>query len=157
MSFSVNKVTILGNVSRDPELRYTPNGKAVATMSIATNKSIKDEREQSGYRDVASFHRVTIWGKLAEYVGKNVHSGDKCYCEGRLEYRSYDDKDGKKVYVTDVVIDTVIPMGRREKSQGQAEPTVTDKDVEDSGLMEPPADVDTSKATENVDPDDIPF
>lgn len=150
MAFSVNRVTILGNVSRDPELRYTPNGTAVCVLDVATNRSIKDGN--GGYKDVPSFHRLTVWGKIAEFVGGNVYKGDKVYCEGRLEYRSYDNKQGQKVYVTDVVAETVIPMAKK----GESRPYNPEAQaVEDSGLMEPPEGQEAG--AENVDPDDIPF
>lgn len=156
MAFSVNKVTLLGNVARDVELRYTPGGTAVATFTIATNRSIKDENEQSGYRDIPSFHRVTVWAKLAEFAGNRLVKGEKVYAEGRLDYRSYE-KEGQTVYVTDIVLDTIIPMA---KSNRQVE-----QDVADSGIMEPadqpapeptPAEP-TGKAKETINTDDIPF
>lgn len=147
MAYSVNKVTLLGNVARDPELRYTPNGNAVATFSIATNRSIKKGDQ---WEDVASFHRVTVWGKLAEYVGKALIKGDKVYAEGRLDYRNYE-KNGQKVYVTDVVLDSVIALTKHEQRAQQDDETVAA--VEDSGLMEPPANYQKS---EDIS-DDIPF
>lgn len=146
MAFSVNKVTLLGNVARDPELRYTPNGNAVATFSIATNRSVKDGN--GGYKDVASFHRVTVWGKTAEFVGKALIKGDKVYGEGRLDYRNYE-KNGQKVYVTELILDTVIPLTKHD--QVQRDETV--EAVEDSGLMEPPANYQKSEDIA----DDIPF
>lgn len=145
MAFSVNKVTLLGNVARDPELRYTPNGTAVATMSIATNRSIKKGDQ---WEDVASFHRVTVWGKLAEYVGKSLIKGDKVYGEGRLDYRNYE-KNGQKVYVTDVVLETVIALTKHEPVQRDEAVEA----VEESGLMEPPANYQKSEDVA----DDIPF
>jgi len=163
MAFSVNKVTLLGNVARDVELRYTPNGTAVATFTLATNRSIKDENEQSGYRDIPSFHRVTVWSKLAEFASKQLYKGEKVYVEGRLDYRSYE-KDGNTVYATDIVLDTIIPMAKAQNRQAD----VSDQDIADSGLADAPAPTPeptqeplpaepTKPAKENVNVDDIPF
>lgn len=139
MQFSLNKVQLLGNVADDIELKSTQSGHSVCNFTIATNRSIKKDDK---FEDVASFHRVKAWATVAEFAAKNLKKGDKVYADGRLDYHSYEDRDGKKVYVTDIVLDNIIPMSKKNSqtaSQEEAEP-------------EP-----GEEGKENVDPDDIPF
>lgn len=93
---TVNKVILIGNVGADPELRYTAGGKAVAEIRMATS-------EKYGDTETTEWHRVIVWEKLAEIVGQYVHKGSKIFIEGRIQTRSYDDKDGNKRYITEIV------------------------------------------------------
>jgi single-strand DNA-binding protein len=97
----VNKVILIGNVGKDPELRYTPSGQAVCDLSLATNENWTDKNGQKQER--TEWHRVVLWGKPAEIVKQYVTKGQKLYVEGRLQTRSWDDKDGKKRYMTEIV------------------------------------------------------
>lgn len=109
-SRSVNKVILVGNLGKDAETRFTPGGQARTTFSIATSRRWKDQ--QTGeWRDETDWHNIILWRSenLANYLTK----GKQIYCEGRLHSRSYDDKDGNKRYVTEVVADEVILLGGR--------------------------------------------
>ncbi len=109
-SRSVNKVLLIGHLGRDAETKFTPAGAAVTRFSVATNRRWKDQ--QSGeWKEQTDWTNVSVWRKenLANYLVK----GTQVYVEGRIQTRSYDDKDGKKVYATDVVADDVILLGGR--------------------------------------------
>lgn len=127
---SVNKVIILGNLGRDPEVRYTNGGTAVCSLSVATARKYK-----KGNDDVeeTEWHRVVVWGKQAEASGKYLAKGRQVYIEGRLQTRSYDDKDGAKRYTTEIVADVVQFIGGRagagEQSDGKREPTKSPEDT----------------------------
>ena len=108
---SVNKVILVGNLGRDAELRYTPGGAAVATLNLATTEMWNDKQGQR--QEKTEWHRVVLWGKQAESLQEYLTKGKQVYVEGRLQTRSYDDKDGQKKYVTEVVADDVILLGGR--------------------------------------------
>lgn len=115
---SINKVILIGNLGRDPEMRYTQGGTAVASLNIATarvftNKS-NDRVEET------EWHRVTVWGKQAESCSQYLTKGRQVYVEGRLQTRNYDDKDGVKKYVTEIVADVVQFLGSRVEGDAGA-------------------------------------
>ena len=103
---SVNKVILIGNLGADPELKYTPSNRPVCNLSVATNEVFKDKTGQRQER--VEWHRVTVWGDQAENCSKYLAKGRTVYVEGRLQTRSWDDKDGKKRYSTDIVADRVV-------------------------------------------------
>ncbi len=105
MSRSVNLVILVGNLTRDPQMRYTPNGHAVASFSVATNRSwVSEGKEQ----EAADFHSIVVWNKLAETCNTALSKGRKVFVRGRLSTRSWDDVSGQKRYRTEVVADEVI-------------------------------------------------
>ncbi|MGA1198000.1 MAG: single-stranded DNA-binding protein [Candidatus Latescibacterota bacterium] len=97
----VNKVIILGNVGADPELRYTPGGAAVTNFNVATNESWTDNNSERQER--TEWHRIVVWGRLAEICNQYLRKGSKVYIEGRLQTRSWEGQDGQKRYTTEVV------------------------------------------------------
>jgi single-strand DNA-binding protein len=103
---SVNKVILIGNLGADPELKYTPSNRPVCNLSLATNEVFKDKTGQRQER--TEWHRVTVWGDQAENCNKYLAKGRTVYIEGRLQTRSWDDKEGKKRYSTEVVADRVV-------------------------------------------------
>ncbi len=112
---SVNKVILIGNLGRDAETKYTPSGASVTTFSLATTRRWKDQ--QSGeWKDQTEWHRIKYW--RAENVANYLTKGKQVYVEGRLETRSYDDKDGKKVYTTEVVCEHLVLLGSRQEGAG---------------------------------------
>lgn len=118
-SRSVNKVILLGNLGRDAETKFTPSGASVTKFAIATTRSWKDQQTNE-WKEETNWTNVVLWRQenLANYLTK----GKQVYVEGRLQTRSYDDKDGKKVYTTEVIADDVILLGSRgEGSGGQHE------------------------------------
>jgi single-strand DNA-binding protein len=109
----INKVILIGNLGRDPELRFTQGGTAVATLNIATTRSYTKGGQGGERVEETEWHRVTVWGKDAENANKYLTKGRQVYIEGRLQTRSYEDKDGVKRYSTDVVAETVQYLGGR--------------------------------------------
>jgi single-strand DNA-binding protein len=111
---SVNKVILIGNLGKDPEIKYTPTGTAVANFSIATNERFKDKSGE--WQDRTEWHNIVAWQRTAEIIGEFVKKGSKIYLEGRLQTRSWDDKEsGQKKYRTEVVVsDLVLLSGRGE-------------------------------------------
>ena len=110
-SRSVNKVILIGNLGKDPELRYTSSGVAVATFSIATNEQWRDQ--DGNQQEKTEWHNIVAWRKLAEICGEYLKKGGKIYLEGRLQYRTYDDKNGVKRYVTEIVMDQMVMLDSR--------------------------------------------
>ncbi len=112
-SRSVNKVLLIGNLGRDAETKFTPSGAAVTRFAVATTRSWKDPQSNE-WKEETNWTNVTVWRQenLANYLTK----GKQVYVEGRIQTRSYDDKDGKKVYATEVVADEVILLGGRGES-----------------------------------------
>lgn len=107
MSRSLNKVQLIGNLGKDPELKYTPSGVAVATFSIATSESWKDQ--EGNQQEKTEWHNIVAWRKLAEICGEYLKKGKKVYLEGKLQTRNYE-KDGVKRYVTEIVADQLIML-----------------------------------------------
>jgi len=112
----LNKAMLIGNVTRDPEVRTTPTGSQVATFSIATNFVWKDQSGQTQKK--AEFHNVVAWRKLAEICGQYLKKGSKVYIEGRLQTREYQAQDGQKKQRTEVVADNMIMLDRAGASSG---------------------------------------
>jgi single-strand DNA-binding protein len=117
-SRSVNKVILVGHLGRDAETKFTPSGAAVTNFTLATSRRWKDQ--QSGdWKEETDWHRITLW--RAENVANYLTKGKQVYVEGRLQTRNYEDKDGKKVYVTEVVADDLILLSGRGEAGGSAE------------------------------------
>src|SRR5258708_4321068 len=114
MARSLNKVMLIGNLTRDPELRYTPQGTAVITFSIATNRQWKTESGE--LKDNAEFHRIVAWDKLAEICGKMLKKGTRAYVEGRLQTRTWQAQDGAQKSTTEIVITDMLLLDSRGKT-----------------------------------------
>jgi single-strand DNA-binding protein len=109
---SLNRVQLIGNLGKDPEVKYTPQGTAVAKLTIATNERFKDKGGE--WQDRTEWHNVVLWQRLAEIAGEYLKKGGKVYIEGRLQTRSWDDKQtGQKKYMTEVVASDLILLGGR--------------------------------------------
>jgi single-strand DNA-binding protein len=109
---SVNKVTLLGNLGKDPEVKYTPQGTAVAKLALATNERYKDKDGQ--WQDRTEWHNVVLWQRLAEIAGEYLKKGSKVYIEGKLQTRSWEDKQtNQKRYMTEVVANDLVLLGGR--------------------------------------------
>lgn len=115
---SVNKVIVLGNVGKDPEIRYLPNGDAACNISVATTRSWKD-KNSGEKQEETEWHRVSFFGRLAEIVGEYVQKGKPIYVEGRLKTRKYTDKDGAEKYATEIIADQLQLLGGRDDGGGQ--------------------------------------
>jgi len=114
---SVNKVILVGRLGQNPEVRYTPSGAAVANFSVATNESWTDKSGQKQER--TEWHRVVVWGKLAELCNQYLAKGRQVYVEGRLQTRQWQDKDNQTKYTTEIQAQTVQFLGGQERGAGQ--------------------------------------
>src|SRR5471032_2495289 len=107
---SVNKVIIVGNLGRDPEIRYMPSGDAIANIAVATSFKSKD-RNTGEQKELTEWHRISFFGRLAEIVGQYLKKGSSVYVEGRLQTRKYTDKDGVEKYATDIIAEQMQMLG----------------------------------------------
>lgn len=166
MARSLNRVQLIGNLTRDPELRYTPSGTAVCSFGLATNRSWTTDTGEK--HEETEFHRIVSWNKLAEICSQFLVKGRKVYVEGRLSTRTWTGQDGQQRSTTEVVIDDMILLDSRPQQQGAVAPRVSD---EVPGPEEPKAAKPIAKKSakkeegkegapaddELVSPDDIPF
>ena len=144
---SLNKAMVLGRLGQDPELKYTPNGTAVCNFSVATSENWNDKSGQKQER--TEWHRVVVWGKLAELCNQYLAKGRQAFLEGRIQTRSWDDKNGQKRYTTEIVAQTVQFIGGpSDKAQASADPG-----FDQSG----PAGNYEVSTDSNFTADDIPF
>lgn len=153
---SVNKVILLGRLGQDPELKYTPGGAPVCNFSLATSEAWTDKQGQKQER--TEWHRVVVWGKLAELCNQYLAKGRQAFVEGRVQTRSWDDKDGNKRYTTEINATTVQFIGGASADRGG------ERNVDNSaGMNQAPAahydmNQDYKVATDtNFAADDIPF
>lgn len=114
---SINKVILIGNLGRDPEVRYTPNGAAVCNVSVATTRNWKDKNSGDKVEET-EWHRVVFYDRLAEIAGEYLKKGRPVYVEGRLKTRKWQDKDGKDNYTTEIVAEQMQLLGGREGGGG---------------------------------------
>lgn len=117
MAKSLNRVTLLGILGQDPEFKVTPQGSSVCKLNIATTESYKD-KNSGEWKDNTYWHRVTLWEGLADTANKYLKKGNKVYIEGKLKTRSYDDREGNKKYITEVLASSLIMMGGGGNSEG---------------------------------------
>jgi single-strand DNA-binding protein len=138
---SVNKVILIGNLGRDPELRYTQGGQGVANFTLATNERWKDKDGQNQER--TEWHRIVVWGKQAENCAQYLQKGRSCYVEGRLQTREWEDKEGNKRQTTEIVAQNVTFLGGRDgagRGAGTAPPMggPSEGGPSEGGSMGPP-------------------
>ena len=139
---SVNKVILIGNLGRDPELRYTQSGQAVVNFSIATTENWKNK--EGGKEESTEWHRIVAWGRTAEICAEYLSKGRPVYIEGRLQTREWENKEGQKQRTTEITAQTVQFLGSpRDRQSGGGGPSAS----EGSGQSQPPPPSD----------DDIPF
>jgi single-strand DNA-binding protein len=137
---NLNKAMIIGNLTRDPELKSTPSGRSVCSFGVATNQVWTDQQGQRQER--AEFHNIVTWGKLAEICGQYLVKGKKIYIEGRLQTRDWEGQDGVKRYRTEIVADNMIMLDRAGVKPEGAAAAIPQEPVGDS---------------EEVKKEDIPF
>ena len=127
----VNKVIIVGRLGKDPELTYTPGGAAVCKFSVATSEDWKD-KDTGEKQERTEWHRIVAWRRLGEVCGEFLHKGKEVYIEGKLQTRSWDDKDGNKRYMTEIVASSMQMLGGGGKAEKREEinaPDVPDDDI----------------------------
>ncbi|MEI6532643.1 MAG: single-stranded DNA-binding protein [Candidatus Roizmanbacteria bacterium] len=162
-SRSLNRVILIGNLTRDPELKYTPAGTAVCSFGVATNRSWTTADGQT--KEDTQYHRIVAWQKLAELCGKLLTKGRKIYLEGRLTYRTFTGKDEIQKTIAEIVLDDFIVFSDGRKSgsfeDSKISETPSEKDFshseEDFGTTENDTESSQSSRKEDVNPDDIPF
>jgi single-strand DNA-binding protein len=152
---SVNKAILIGNLGRDPEIRYMPNGDAVCNVSLATTESWND-KASGERRDVTEWHRVVLYRKLAEIAGQYLKKGSQVYFEGRIRTRKWQDKDGVDRYTTEIDASEMKLLGRREGSGDAPMPRDNPDAAPDISRTSPPAKASDSGGFGSFD-DDIPF
>ena len=164
---SVNKVILIGNLGRDPETRYMPDGGAITNISVATTDVWKDKQGEK--QEKTEWHRVAFFGKLAEIAGEYLKKGSQVYVEGRLQTRKWQDKEGVDKYTTEIVADRMQMLGSRQGMGGGADREASSPDREGAGVREGAAVRDGSSAKGAAKPakaaggkfddfeDDIPF
>jgi len=150
---SVNKVILVGNLGRDPETRYSPDGAAMTNISIATTSQWKD-KNTGEKREETEWHRVAFFGRLAEIAGEYLRKGSQVYIEGRLRTRKWQDKSGVDRYTTEIVANDMQMIGGRGGSSGGGQAASAPGGGE--ARERPPAAEPAGAATEDFD-DDIPF
>lgn len=142
MAMNLNKVLIIGNLTRDPEARTTTGGQNVASFSVATSRRWKDKATGEP-KEQTEFHNLVAWGRLAEIVSQYLHKGSKVYVEGRLQTRSWEDQTGTKKYRTEVIAENLImldrPTGATKAPQTEAEaPKTPQTDEEEINVEDIP-------------------
>lgn len=175
---SLNRAMIVGNLTRDPELRYTPSGQPVCSFGIATNRRWRDK--EGNQKEDVQFHDIVAWGKLAEVVSQILKKGTRAYVDGRLQTRQWEGQDGAKRQRTEIVMENFIPLtpkgaGPVEEMAEAAAPSVAEEPVsgaaeavEESEKKEKKTKKDSEKETsdkkekvgkdeEEIDLDEIPF
>jgi len=154
---SVNKVILIGNLGKDPELKYTPSGTPVAKFSLATNERFKDKDGQ--WQDRTEWHNITAWARTAEIAGEYLKKGGKVYIEGSLRTHSWDDKTtGQKKYMTEIIVNDLVLLGGRgegvaDDSGNRSRSSATGGNNFDQRAPEP----EHAPASTPISDEDIPF
>ncbi len=153
MPKSVNKVILLGNLGKDPEVKFTPSGTAVAKFSVATSYRFKDKNEQ--WQDQTEWHNIVAWARLAEIAGEYLKKGSKVYIEGRLQTRSWEDKQtNQKKYMTEVVANDLVLLSGRGEGGESARGVAAGNNFDQRIPEHEPAAAATSSP---ISDEDIPF
>lgn len=159
MARSLNRVQLIGNLTRDPELRYTPQGTAVCTFGLATNRSWTTDGGEK--KEDTEFHKIVAWNKLAELCSQLLTKGRKIYVEGRISTRNWTGQDGAQRNTTEIVIEDMIILDNKRAGDAVEEAPMP----EEAGISEVEAPQEETKPkkepkkeiSEDVNPDDIPF
>ncbi len=154
---SLNRVMLIGNVTRDPELRYTPQGNAVSTFGLATNRSWKTDTGE--IKEEAEFHRLVAWNKLAELCSQLCTKGRKIYVDGRLQTRTFTGSDNLQHTITEIVIDDMILLDSKMAAVSATTPAAKEKEEikVDKKTKKPASTEGSGEAKEDINADDIPF
>ena len=146
MSNSVNKVILIGNLTKDPELRQTPSGTSVCSYTVATNHSWKDANGTK--QEKPEYHNIVAWGKLAEICGNYLAKGRKIYLEGRLQTRDWEGEDGVKRYRTEIIAENMVMLNSRGEQMGGSNDYGNDNSMNQAPAFQ---------ESEDISIDDLPF
>lgn len=157
---NLNRIEVIGNLTRDPELRFTPTNQAVASFAIATNRRYRDQAG-NWVDSPPEYHEIVVWGQLAERCNQVLHKGERIYVSGRLQTRSWEAQDGSKKYKTEVVADSIIGPDQVNKNMGGGDASYGSHE-EGSAPAPKAAPAPAKKAAapaadEEINIDDIPF
>jgi single-strand DNA-binding protein len=150
---SLNRAQIIGNLTKDPEVRQTPNGTLVASFTVATNHTWRDQNGNK--QEKAEFHNIVAWGKLAEICQSYLKKGKKIFTEGRIQTRDWEGDDGVKRYKTEIIADNMIMLSGRE-GEGSYENSGADNHQE-SNFSEPAPMSNNQAGDDEISIDDLPF
>jgi single-strand DNA-binding protein len=151
----VNKCIIIGNLGRDPEIKYTQSNVPVANLSVATTESWKD-KNSGEWQEKTEWHRIVAWRHLAERAERFLRKGKQVYIEGRIETRNWEDQSGQKHWMTEIIAQQMQLLGRRDENEQQAASGGSDKTPAASGGNFDPAPLEGGAASRDED-DDLPF
>ena len=155
MAKSVNKVILIGNLGKDPEVKYTQTGMAVARFSVATTDRVKDK--DGNWQDRTEWHNLVAFKRTAEIVRDYVKKGSKLYIEGKIQTRTWDDKDGVKHYKTEILVNDLSLLSGREEGSGGYSRSTSSSSSAASFDQRPPAGQDDVAQSAEISDDDIPF
>lgn len=144
----INKVTLVGNLGKDPEVRHLENGTIVARLTVATNENYKDKNDE--WQTITEWHNIVAWRGLANYSERSLKKGSLVYIEGKITNRKWQDKDGNDRYSTEIVANSIRSLDRKENSDNSNFKAVGDS----MNSAVPPA---VKKTVEKTDNDDLPF
>jgi len=150
MSMSLNRAQIIGNLTKDPEVRQTPSGTLVASFTIATNHTWRDQTDNK--QEKAEFHNMVAWGKLAEICQSYLKKGKKVFAEGRIQTRDWEGDDGIKRYKTEIIVENLIMLNSRE-----GDGATSGYDSEPSYAQQPSSSKADDVVEEEISIDDLPF
>lgn len=160
---SLNKAMIIGNATKDPELRYTPNGKGVCNFSVATNRRYKNASGE--LQEDTQYHEIVAWGKLAELINQFIKKGNRIFVEGRLQTRQWEAPDGGKRYRTEIIMEQFVPLtpkGSSDFSNFSSSDNAPSDDIKTKKTDNKTTNEDSNKSSspegsDEIDLDDIPF
>ncbi|MBT9330536.1 single-stranded DNA-binding protein [Paracidobacterium acidisoli] len=156
MAKSVNKVTLVGNVGKDPEIKFAANGNAIATFSLATTDRTKDQT--GNWTDRTEWHNLVAFQRTAEIIRDYVKKGSKLYIEGRIQTRSWDDKNsGEKKYRTEIIVGDLVLLSGRGEGEGGGGSSYGSRSGSTSYDQRSPASADDLVQSTEITDDDIPF
>ena len=156
MARSLNRVQLIGNLTRDPELRYTPSGTAVCSFSVATNRSWTTDTGEK--KDEVEFHRIVAWNKLAELCSQFLTKGRKVFVEGRLTTRQWSAQDGTQKQTTEIIINDMILLDNKRTGTEEATPEEPVLEPDEEKKPKSTEKVEAEEpSTDEIAPDDIPF
>lgn len=154
--FSLNRAQVLGNLTRDPEVRNLPSGQSVCSFAVATNRRWKDK--DGNQKEETQYHEVTIWGRLGELASQMLSKGKKVYVEGRLQTTSWEGNDGNKRSRTEIVAENFIPLSPKEGGAAFEAPTsISDESPKSTKKSVDNKSEETAAPTDEINLDDIPF
>lgn len=153
--FSLNRAEVLGNLTRDPEVRTLPSGQAVCSFAVATNRRWKDK--DGNLKEDTQYHEISVWGRLGELASQMLSKGKKVYVEGRLQTNSWDGNDGVKRSKTEIVADNFIPLSPKGDASSFDMTEASTPKKEKPKTPDKEDKKDATEASDEINLDDIPF